>query len=195
MVTFTCTKCQWTGKKKQVEKHYNRCRGEYFSCVDCGKEFAEDYQYHTSCIDEEDKYHGKWAKSQRKQKNRINHQQMIQNKKSNQNDTKSNSSNHIKTNGTKKRKLDEIIVNDSNPSTKKQKICHDTIAKNNIKDIKNKKSKKKILKKILKKESAESLSLKNVCIKFKKEINDVSDGNDLFFETLWKLNDKVMIKL
>jgi len=63
MVTFSCDKCQWSGTKAKVEKHYNRCGGEFFSCIDCGKSFAEDYAQHTSCVQEDDKYHGKWAKA------------------------------------------------------------------------------------------------------------------------------------
>merc|ERR1712083_1235776 len=42
-----------------------RCGGEYFSCIDCGKSFGEDYDKHTSCVQEDDKYHGQWAKKKK----------------------------------------------------------------------------------------------------------------------------------
>eukprot|EP00483_Globobulimina_turgida_P000216 UN00216 len=115
MVTFTCVQCQWTGKKKQVEKHYNRCGGDFFSCVDCGKTFAEDYAKHTSCIDEEDKYHGKWAKSKKKEQNRANHQQMAQNKKLSHKKSNSSNGNNLK------RKIEQN-ANNNNPPLKKQKV-------------------------------------------------------------------------
>eukprot|EP00483_Globobulimina_turgida_P004484 UN04493 len=187
MVTFTCVQCQWTGKKKQVEKHYNQCGGEYFSCVDCGKTFAEDYAKHTSCIDEEDKYHGKWAKSRKKEKNRINHRQIIQNQKMNQ--KKSNSSN-----GNNKKRQREQNEN-NNPPSKKQKVDIENSTKSTPNQTINatKQNKKKILKKILKQEQ-NPISLQTVCNKFNEEMKiENKDDNTLFFQTLWKMKDKISL--
>jgi len=61
MVVFNCNACGEALKKNQVEKHTSRCRNcEALSCVDCGKDFwGNDYQSHTKCISEEEKYCGK----------------------------------------------------------------------------------------------------------------------------------------
>jgi len=62
MVVFNCNACGEALKKNQVEKHYQQqCRRcEVLSCVDCGKEFwGNDYEQHTKCISEEEKYSGK----------------------------------------------------------------------------------------------------------------------------------------
>lgn len=62
MVVFTCNACGDSLKKNQVEAHYlGKCRRcEVVSCVDCGKDFwGNDYQTHTKCITEEEKYSGK----------------------------------------------------------------------------------------------------------------------------------------
>lgn len=62
MVFFTCGQCGEALKKAQVEKHFmTRCRqNNVFSCIDCGKDFwGKDYEQHTKCISEEEKYSGK----------------------------------------------------------------------------------------------------------------------------------------
>lgn len=202
MVTFTCLECQWTGKKKQVEKHYNRCGGEYFSCIDCGKIFGEDYSKHISCINEQDKYHGKWAKSKKKQKNQINHKQMIQNKNNGKNSKSSNTTNDQNEKmdkNDKKRKLETILDKniDNDRPLKKQKICDKTINDKTVNEKKVILKKKKILKKILKNEN-NLINLKSVCKKFNQEMNiDPNDNNNnqIFFQTLWKMGDKITIKL
>ncbi|RUS81402.1 hypothetical protein EGW08_010840 [Elysia chlorotica] len=60
MVFFNCNACGEALKKNQVEKHTLRCRScEVLSCVDCGKDFwGNDYQSHTKCMTEEEKYCG-----------------------------------------------------------------------------------------------------------------------------------------
>ncbi|GFN84122.1 cell growth-regulating nucleolar protein-like [Plakobranchus ocellatus] len=60
MVFFNCNACGEALKKNQVEKHALRCRNcQVLSCVDCGKDFwGNDYQSHTKCITEEEKYCG-----------------------------------------------------------------------------------------------------------------------------------------
>lgn len=62
MVFFSCNACGDSLKKNQVEKHYaTKCRqGKSLSCIDCSKEFwGEEYNQHTKCISEEEKYSGK----------------------------------------------------------------------------------------------------------------------------------------
>uniref|UniRef100_A0A3P9Q479 Ly1 antibody reactive homolog (mouse) n=1 Tax=Poecilia reticulata TaxID=8081 RepID=A0A3P9Q479_POERE len=61
MVFFTCNACGESLKKAQVDKHVMKCRGcQVLSCIDCGKDFwGEDYQNHTKCISEDQKYGGK----------------------------------------------------------------------------------------------------------------------------------------
>ncbi|XP_055894704.1 cell growth-regulating nucleolar protein-like [Biomphalaria glabrata] len=61
MVFFNCNACAEALKKNQVEKHLLRCRQcKVLSCVDCGKDFwGNDYQQHTKCMTENEKYCGK----------------------------------------------------------------------------------------------------------------------------------------
>ena len=62
MVVFICNACGNSVKKSRVEKHYQtECPGcSVLSCIDCGKDFTgEEYQAHTSCISEAEKYQGK----------------------------------------------------------------------------------------------------------------------------------------
>ncbi|XP_063433467.1 cell growth-regulating nucleolar protein-like [Mytilus trossulus] len=62
MVVFTCSQCNESLKKNQVEKHFQtRCRNcNMISCVDCGKDFwGDSYAEHIKCISEEEKYSGK----------------------------------------------------------------------------------------------------------------------------------------
>ncbi|KAH3785632.1 cell growth-regulating nucleolar protein-like [Dreissena polymorpha] len=62
MVVFNCNACGEALKKNQVEKHYmTKCRScNVLSCIDCGKDFwGNDYEQHTKCISEEEKYSGK----------------------------------------------------------------------------------------------------------------------------------------
>ncbi|KKA28642.1 hypothetical protein TD95_001876 [Thielaviopsis punctulata] len=59
--------------KKKLDPHVNRCRGAYFTCVDCMTTFdGYDYRYHTSCMTEEQKYQGSLYKNKNK-KQRLNH--------------------------------------------------------------------------------------------------------------------------
>ncbi|XP_056004744.1 cell growth-regulating nucleolar protein-like isoform X2 [Ostrea edulis] len=62
MVFFSCNGCGDSLKKNQVEKHYStKCRqAKSLSCIDCSKEFwGQEYNNHTKCISEEEKYSGK----------------------------------------------------------------------------------------------------------------------------------------
>ncbi|KAL5286460.1 LYAR family protein [Megaselia abdita] len=63
MVFFTCNNCGESIKKPSVAKHYmQKCRGaeKNVSCMDCQKDFrGEEYDAHTRCISEEEKYSGK----------------------------------------------------------------------------------------------------------------------------------------
>ncbi|KAK9508993.1 hypothetical protein O3M35_006416 [Rhynocoris fuscipes] len=58
MVVFTCQKCNSTLKKNAVEKHFS-CRPFFLTCIDCLKDFrGNEYESHTSCITEAEKYGG-----------------------------------------------------------------------------------------------------------------------------------------
>lgn len=61
MVFFTCSGCGESLKKNKVEKHFAICRScEYLTCIDCSKDFyGEEYNSHTSCISEVEKYSAK----------------------------------------------------------------------------------------------------------------------------------------
>ncbi|XP_072934840.1 uncharacterized protein [Epargyreus clarus] len=63
MVVFTCGHCGESVQKPKVEKHYlTKCRNRNpnLSCMDCFKDFlGKDYEAHTKCITEEERYSGK----------------------------------------------------------------------------------------------------------------------------------------
>ncbi|EAT39301.1 AAEL008886-PA [Aedes aegypti] len=61
MVFFTCNHCGESLKKQAVEKHGWKCKRELnVSCMDCQKDFhGKEYDAHTSCITEAEKYSGK----------------------------------------------------------------------------------------------------------------------------------------
>ncbi|XP_032523506.2 cell growth-regulating nucleolar protein [Danaus plexippus] len=63
MVVFTCGHCGESVQKPKVEKHYmTKCRNRNpnLSCMDCFKDFlGTDYEAHTKCITEEERYSGK----------------------------------------------------------------------------------------------------------------------------------------
>ncbi|XP_063542007.1 cell growth-regulating nucleolar protein [Cydia strobilella] len=63
MVVFTCGHCGESVNKPKVEKHYmTKCRNKphNLSCMDCFKDFlGNDYEAHTKCITEEERYSGK----------------------------------------------------------------------------------------------------------------------------------------
>ncbi|KAI9017883.1 hypothetical protein CLU79DRAFT_762127 [Phycomyces nitens] len=56
MVSFQCDGCSDVVKKPKLNQHGQRCRAT-FTCIDCSTTFAGyDYQSHTSCITEAEKY-------------------------------------------------------------------------------------------------------------------------------------------
>jgi len=60
MVYFECQKCNESFKKPKVEQHLLRCGSGYVTCIDCNKVFAwNEFQAHTSCVSEAQKYQGK----------------------------------------------------------------------------------------------------------------------------------------
>lgn len=62
MVSFSCDHCQEIIKKPKL-KHHHCSHTQSFSCIDCSKTFsANEYQTHTSCISEFQKYHAKDTK-------------------------------------------------------------------------------------------------------------------------------------
>lgn len=72
MVSFTCDLCQDVIKKKNVDKHCEtKCRNAWrFTCLTCNQTFEGfDYQNHNSCITEEQKYFGRFAKPKKVQGN------------------------------------------------------------------------------------------------------------------------------
>lgn len=57
MVSFSCEVCNDTIIKKKLDQHKQRCRGAYFTCIDCSTTFqGSDYKSHTQCISEAEKY-------------------------------------------------------------------------------------------------------------------------------------------
>ncbi|KAK2960836.1 putative cell growth-regulating nucleolar protein [Blattamonas nauphoetae] len=66
MVTFTCDKCNESLKKNKVKNHISAgpCRGSTVTCIDCFKTFpGMEFDAHTSCISEAERYQGKLYKS------------------------------------------------------------------------------------------------------------------------------------
>lgn len=63
MVVFTCGHCGDSIQKPKVEKHYmTKCRNRTpnLSCMDCFKDFfGNDFDSHTKCVTEEQRYGGK----------------------------------------------------------------------------------------------------------------------------------------
>lgn len=57
MVSFSCESCNDTVVKKKAMGHYRSCPGSYLTCIDCSTTFnGTDFQQHTSCISEAEKY-------------------------------------------------------------------------------------------------------------------------------------------
>ena len=68
MVSFSCEVCNDTVIKKKLDQHAQRCRGAYFTCIDCSTTFqGTDYRKHTSCISEAEKYEKGLYKKKTKQ--------------------------------------------------------------------------------------------------------------------------------
>lgn len=68
MVSFSCEVCNDTVIKKKLDQHAQRCRGAYFTCIDCTTTFqGTDYRKHTSCISEAEKYEKGLYKGKNKQ--------------------------------------------------------------------------------------------------------------------------------
>lgn len=67
MVYFVCEGCNETLKKAQVEKHALRCRQCHaVTCVDCSQTFyGNDFESHTTCISEAEKYEGSLYKAKK----------------------------------------------------------------------------------------------------------------------------------
>ncbi|KAJ8102953.1 hypothetical protein POJ06DRAFT_246154 [Lipomyces tetrasporus] len=57
MVSFSCEVCNDTVVKKKLMQHRGSCHGAHFTCLDCQTTFQGlDFQKHTSCISEAEKY-------------------------------------------------------------------------------------------------------------------------------------------
>lgn len=67
MVSFSCEVCNDTVIKKKLDQHTQRCRGAYFTCIDCSTTFGgTDYRTHTLCISEAEKYEKALYKGKKK---------------------------------------------------------------------------------------------------------------------------------
>ncbi|PRT54615.1 hypothetical protein B9G98_02235 [Wickerhamiella sorbophila] len=67
MVSFSCEVCNDTVIKKKLMGHFNRCPQAYFTCIDCNTTFeGTEFQKHTQCITEDQKYQGKLYKPKEK---------------------------------------------------------------------------------------------------------------------------------
>eukprot|EP00927_Polykrikos_kofoidii_P054584 TRINITY_DN48994_c0_g1_i1.p1 TRINITY_DN48994_c0_g1~~TRINITY_DN48994_c0_g1_i1.p1 ORF type:complete len:259 (+),score=59.01 TRINITY_DN48994_c0_g1_i1:133-909(+) len=59
MVVFECEKCNESLKKPKVASHLQHCRSNWVICIDCCKKFSwDDFETHTTCISEAQKYQG-----------------------------------------------------------------------------------------------------------------------------------------
>ena len=67
---FVCEGCNETLKKAQVQKHAQRCRQCHaVTCVDCSQTFyGDDFEAHTTCISEAEKYEGSLYKAKKSTK-------------------------------------------------------------------------------------------------------------------------------
>merc|ERR1712079_765684 len=179
-----------------VEKHYMRCRGEYFTCIDCGKSFAEDYAQHTSCVQEDDKYHGQWAKSRKGNKgqkmtmngngNKGGHTEPDAHSMNGKLSTNSLLSQNRATRRKRKTAEDKDDSNTYSSSSKKAKIDPTLKAPINGDSGSNSKKKKsktreeterKRLRRILKNEKHAVLTLKDACCKFNESMG-IEDPDD-----------------
>ncbi|GAA5988411.1 hypothetical protein JCM5350_005302 [Sporobolomyces pararoseus] len=85
MVSFSCEACGDILKKPKLDQHAGRCRGAYYTCVDCNNTFDgptgnNGYRAHTSCMSEEQRYH-KSVYKEPKKKGKQQQQQQQQNSK------------------------------------------------------------------------------------------------------------------
>lgn len=68
MVTFSCEVCNESMLKKKADQHTQRCRGAYFTCIDCSTTFNDgEYRGHTQCITEDEKYQKGLYRGKKKQ--------------------------------------------------------------------------------------------------------------------------------
>jgi len=59
MVVFTCGTCNEALKKQKVGPHWQRCRNDYVTCIDCNQDFyGDDYDQHVKCVTEAERYGG-----------------------------------------------------------------------------------------------------------------------------------------
>ncbi|EEB05398.1 hypothetical protein SJAG_00410 [Schizosaccharomyces japonicus yFS275] len=57
MVSFSCEVCADIVKKPKLDQHVSRCRGAYFTCIDCNTTFqGTEYRAHSSCMTEAQRY-------------------------------------------------------------------------------------------------------------------------------------------
>lgn len=78
MVSFSCEVCNDTIIKKKLNQHFSKCPQAYFTCIDCNKTFYDDYNSHTSCITEAEKYEKSLYKPKRQSNEAANKSQTQQ---------------------------------------------------------------------------------------------------------------------
>ncbi|CAH6718952.1 UPF0743 protein [[Candida] jaroonii] len=67
MVSFSCEVCNDTVVKKKLTQHTRQCHGACFTCIDCSVTFYNfDWDKHTSCITESEKYEKSLYKPKKK---------------------------------------------------------------------------------------------------------------------------------
>ncbi|KAK9480296.1 hypothetical protein V1514DRAFT_366067 [Lipomyces japonicus] len=105
MVSFSCEVCNDTVVKKKLMQHRGQCYGAYFTCLDCQTTFqGTDFQSHTSCISEAEKYQKSLYKPKKANKN------------------SSQSSNGQIGNNTGKAIINEPVVTDASEPVKTDKL-------------------------------------------------------------------------
>ncbi|GAA5840645.1 hypothetical protein JCM3766R1_000498 [Sporobolomyces carnicolor] len=83
MVSFSCEACGDILKKPKLDQHAGRCRGAYYTCIDCNTTFDgpvgnNGYRSHTSCVSEEQRYHKSVYKEPKKKGKQQQQQQQQQ---------------------------------------------------------------------------------------------------------------------
>eukprot|EP01130_Rhizamoeba_saxonica_P001403 TRINITY_DN11263_c0_g1_i1.p1 TRINITY_DN11263_c0_g1~~TRINITY_DN11263_c0_g1_i1.p1 ORF type:complete len:194 (+),score=55.25 TRINITY_DN11263_c0_g1_i1:29-610(+) len=114
MVTFVCDTCQDSITKPKVKRHLWNCPEAYFICVDCHQAFDSRMVHsHTSCITEEEKDFGKFARIKNKNKGNTN------------NKPKAKSPKKPKKKGSKRAREEEIVVEPPKKKRKAEKVVKD----------------------------------------------------------------------
>merc|ERR1711971_961702 len=175
-----------------------------------------DYAQHTSCVQEDDKYHGQWAKSKKGNNAKLKGAEIKSNGHAasktvptavpnvSSKDTANGTSDDTKKKNTRKRpefglpaaEIDKKRKRDCDdekaPPTKKAKLDSPTTNGEGEQTSMSAKKQAKRLKKLLKDESG-SISLHTACTKFNEAMGIDQEDKRLFLERLWDLKKKIKI--